>query len=186
MGEEKVAPPPGVRPIWIQMKNYELYGLREEGAESGNMTALVPFVLLNRARLLEEVAKFGFMCDWNDFKVCLPVLRVPLRVEVCEGNSRRICYKTPDTRARILVEQRGFTCLQTHNFHTTAMNARPGAFDYIRWPCVRAYTSLIPNVIRSLQKSNLCVYAKAKKAGVVARWFLLAIINNIDTTLHMV
>lgn len=71
MGDKKEAPPPGCRPIWIQMKNYDLYKLREEGAEAGNMTALVPFVLLNRAQLLEEIGKFGFMCDWNDFKVRL-------------------------------------------------------------------------------------------------------------------
>lgn len=51
------------------MKNYDLYELREEGAEAGNMTALKPFALLGRARLIEEVVKFGFMCDWNDFKV---------------------------------------------------------------------------------------------------------------------
>lgn len=54
------------------MKNYDLYQLREDGAEAGSMTALKPFVLLDRARLLEEVGKFGFMCDWNDFKVSLP------------------------------------------------------------------------------------------------------------------
>lgn len=54
------------------MKNYDLYQLREDGAEAGSMTALKPFVLLDRARLLEEVGKFGFMCDWNDFKVRLP------------------------------------------------------------------------------------------------------------------
>lgn len=53
------------------MKNYDLYRLREEGAEAGSMTALKPFVLLDRAHLLEEVGKFGFMCDWNDFKVSL-------------------------------------------------------------------------------------------------------------------
>lgn len=69
MGEEKEAPPPGCRPIWIQMKNYHLYQLREEGAETGNMTGLKQYTLLDRARLLEEVVKFGFMCDWNDFKV---------------------------------------------------------------------------------------------------------------------
>lgn len=51
------------------MKNYDLYQLREDGAEAGSMTALKPFVLLGRTRLLEEVGKFGFMCDWNDFKV---------------------------------------------------------------------------------------------------------------------
>lgn len=51
------------------MKNYDLYQLREEGAEDGNMTALKKYTLLDRARLLEEVVKFGFMCDWNDFKV---------------------------------------------------------------------------------------------------------------------
>lgn len=69
MGEGKEAPPPGCRPIWIQMKNYDLYELREEGSEAGDMTALKPFALLGRARLIEEVVKFGFMCDWNDFKV---------------------------------------------------------------------------------------------------------------------
>lgn len=52
------------------MKNYDLYHLREEGADAGNMTALKQYALLDRAGLLEEVAKFGFMCDWNDFKVC--------------------------------------------------------------------------------------------------------------------
>ncbi|CAB1102561.1 unnamed protein product [Ectocarpus sp. CCAP 1310/34] len=71
MGEEKEVPPPGCRPIWIQMKNYDLYQLREEGAEAGNMTALKQYTLLDRARLLEEVGKFGFMCDWNDFKADL-------------------------------------------------------------------------------------------------------------------
>ncbi|CAM9322283.1 unnamed protein product, partial [Laminaria digitata] len=71
MGEEKRVPPPGCRPIWIQMKNYDLYRLREEGAEADSMTALKPFVLLDRAHLLEEVGKFGFMCDWNDFKADL-------------------------------------------------------------------------------------------------------------------
>lgn len=70
MGEEKGVPP-GCRPIWIQMKNYDLYRLREDGAEPGSMTALKPYVLLDRAHLLEEVGKFGFMCDWNDFKVRL-------------------------------------------------------------------------------------------------------------------
>lgn len=53
------------------MKNYDLYQLRKDGAEAQSMTALKPFVLLDRAHLLEEVGKFGFMCDWNDFKVCL-------------------------------------------------------------------------------------------------------------------
>lgn len=51
------------------MKNYDLYQLREEGAEAGNMTALKQYTLLDRAKLLEEIGKFGFMCDWNDFKV---------------------------------------------------------------------------------------------------------------------
>ena len=51
------------------MKNYDKYNLREVGAEAGSMTALKPYVLLDRASLLEEIAKFGFMCDWNDFKV---------------------------------------------------------------------------------------------------------------------
>lgn len=51
------------------MKNYDLYQLREEGVEDGNMAALKKYALLERARLLEEVGKFGFMCDWNDFKV---------------------------------------------------------------------------------------------------------------------
>lgn len=55
------------------MKNYDLYQLREEGAEAGNMTALKQYTLLDRARLLEEVGKFGFMCDWNDFKVGLEI-----------------------------------------------------------------------------------------------------------------
>lgn len=69
MSQTKEAPPAGVRPIWIQMKNYDMYALREEGAEATNMTALKPFVILDRTRLLEDVAKFGFMCDWNDYKV---------------------------------------------------------------------------------------------------------------------
>lgn len=58
------------------MKNYDLYQLREEGAEAGNMTALKQYTLLDRARLLEEVGKFGFMCDWNDFKVGVRIRRV--------------------------------------------------------------------------------------------------------------
>lgn len=70
MAEEKESPPAGVRPIWIQMKNYDKYGLREQGAEAGNMTMLNLFVVLERAHLLDEVGKYGFMCDWNDFKVC--------------------------------------------------------------------------------------------------------------------
>lgn len=69
MGEEKEIPPAGCRPIWIQMKNYDLYKLRQEDADPDSMTAFKPFVLLNRAFLLEEVGKYGFMCDWNDFKV---------------------------------------------------------------------------------------------------------------------
>lgn len=69
MSQTTEAPPAGVRPIWIQMKNYDMYALREEGAEATNMTALKPFVILDRTRLLEDVAKFGFMCDWNDYKV---------------------------------------------------------------------------------------------------------------------
>lgn len=60
------------------MKNYDLYELREEGAEAGNMTALKPFALLGRARLIEEVVKFGFMCDWNDFKVSVRVASSPV------------------------------------------------------------------------------------------------------------
>lgn len=62
------------------MKNYDLYQLREEGAEEGNMTALKQYTLLDRARLLEEVGKFGFMCDWNDFKVGL---RIAYRSSFC-------------------------------------------------------------------------------------------------------
>lgn len=69
MGDKKTALPPGIKPIWIQMKNYDTYGLRKEGADPADMNAFVPFVLLNRAGLIEEVGKFGFMCDWNDFKV---------------------------------------------------------------------------------------------------------------------
>lgn len=52
------------------MKNYDTYGLREDGAGSGDRNDFKAFVLLNRLRLLEEVSKYGFMCDWNDFKVC--------------------------------------------------------------------------------------------------------------------
>lgn len=70
MGQEAGAPPTGIRPIWIQMKNYELYSLREDGADETSLTALKPYVILDRPRLLEEVVKLGFMCDWNDFKVC--------------------------------------------------------------------------------------------------------------------
>lgn len=74
MGDEKPAPPAGVRPIWIQMKNYDTYGLRFEGADPADMNAFRPYVLLNRASLLEEVMKFGFMCDWNDYKVSAPCI----------------------------------------------------------------------------------------------------------------
>lgn len=69
MGDKKDEPPPGCRPIWIQMKNYDQYNLRQDGAENDDLTALKPYVLLDRATLLEDVVKFGFMCDWNDFKV---------------------------------------------------------------------------------------------------------------------
>lgn len=51
------------------MKNYDQYKLRQVGAENDDLTALKPYVLLDRATLLEDVVKFGFMCDWNDFKV---------------------------------------------------------------------------------------------------------------------
>lgn len=69
MEDKKVEPPPGCRPIWIQMKNYDQYKLRQIGAEADDLTALKPYVLLDRANLLEDVVKYGFMCDWNDFKV---------------------------------------------------------------------------------------------------------------------
>ncbi|CAM9945482.1 unnamed protein product, partial [Discosporangium mesarthrocarpum] len=68
MVNEKTPPPPGIRPIWIQMKNYDLYKLRKEGSEANSLTDLHPYALLNRQGLLDEIAKYGFMCDWNDFK----------------------------------------------------------------------------------------------------------------------
>lgn len=51
------------------MKNYDKYGLGQAGSNAGDVTSVKAFVLLVRQQLLEEVAKYGFMCDWNDFKV---------------------------------------------------------------------------------------------------------------------
>ncbi|KAG5188082.1 hypothetical protein JKP88DRAFT_287772 [Tribonema minus] len=61
----KQAPPDGVKPIWIQAKNYATYGL-------GSLETGYPsHVLLKRADLLTDIDKYGFMNDFNDYKVDL-------------------------------------------------------------------------------------------------------------------
>ncbi|CAM9752810.1 unnamed protein product, partial [Phaeothamnion confervicola] len=67
------SPPKGVRPIWLQLKNYQAYGLRRDGGTS--LTDVKPYTLLRRTALLEEVQKLGFMSDFNDFKSDLEALK---------------------------------------------------------------------------------------------------------------
>jgi hypothetical protein len=81
MGAPEEAPK-GIRPIWIQMKNYAKYGLSKQPLEEGqqvDMNDCTPYVLLDRAEILADIEKYGFMVDFNDYKTDLQ----KFKAEVC-------------------------------------------------------------------------------------------------------
>jgi hypothetical protein len=59
----KMAAPEGFRPIWIQAKNYGIYLLGGGDVPTPN------YVVLKKADILADIDKYGFMNDFNDYKI---------------------------------------------------------------------------------------------------------------------
>eukprot|EP00953_Heterococcus_sp_UTEX-ZZ885_P041006 20943-Heterococcus_DN1.PRE.4 len=86
-----MAPPEGFRPIWIQAKNYGIYGLGGGDVPTPN------YVVLKKADILADIDKYGFMNDFNDYKIELKkfkgedllVVRDPQRLY---GEDWYFCY----------------------------------------------------------------------------------------------
>lgn len=92
--------------VFIQKKNLEKYGLLDEGK------AVVPYASLRRAPIVEEIEKFGFMCDFHAFKNELKKLQDEdiLLVgdpEQTYGDDWRICLTSEAaSRERAAIDER--------------------------------------------------------------------------------
>lgn len=66
MAEKELTPPPeGCKPMFIQAKYYETYGLFS--GESRALSDVVTYKLFNKVEIEAEIEKMGFMCDWHSF-----------------------------------------------------------------------------------------------------------------------
>jgi len=63
-GTGPLPPPPGTIPLFLQMKSMDKYGMKT----GENIEDVVPYMFFNRDEILDEIAKMGFMCDFDPCK----------------------------------------------------------------------------------------------------------------------
>lgn len=70
MGKEPLAAPDGTRPMMISMREMETLGLKT----GSGLRETVPYKLLDKTTVLEQVAQVGFMSPFHEFRAELAKL----------------------------------------------------------------------------------------------------------------